>query len=98
MFPNKQKMQLFAEMIILCEPTISNIIRFMDGLGLATEMTANKLQQNAYYCRYDCDTMVNNVFVFGPDEKVLFKPLIIRGAGWMGPSLLILLTHKRKDR
>ncbi len=70
----------------------------MDGLGLATEMTANKLQQNAYYCRYDCDTMVNNVFVFGPDEKVLFKPLIIRGAGWMGPSLLILLTHKRKDR
>ncbi len=38
-FPDEQKMQLFAEMIRLREPTISNVIEFMDGLGLAMEMT-----------------------------------------------------------
>jgi hypothetical protein len=41
-FPDEQKMQQFAEMISLREPTISNIIGFMDGLGLATEMADKK--------------------------------------------------------
>jgi len=61
----------------------------MDGLGLATEKTDERIQQNAYYCGYDCDTMVNNILVFGLDGKVFFVPLIIRGAGPMGPSLLV---------
>ena len=69
-FPNEDKMQRFAEMISLREPTIANVIGFMDGLGLATEMTDERLEQNAYYCGYDCDTMINNVLVFGPDGKV----------------------------
>ncbi len=87
-FPDEQKMQLFAEMICLREPTISNVIGFMDGLGLATEMTDKRIQQNTYYCGYNCNTMINNVLVFGPDGKVFFVPLIIRGAGRMEPSLL----------
>jgi hypothetical protein len=65
-------MQQFVEMISIHEPTISNVIRFMDGLGLATEMTNERIQQNAYYCGYDCDTMVNNILVFGRDGKVFF--------------------------
>ena len=28
------------------------------------------IEQNSYYCGSDCDTMVNNVFVYGPDGKV----------------------------
>jgi hypothetical protein len=88
-FPDEQKMQQFAEMICIREPTISNVIGFMDKLGLATEMTDERIQQNAYYCGYDCDTMVNNVLVFGPDGKVFDVPLLLWGAGWMGPSLLI---------
>jgi hypothetical protein len=32
------------------EPMISNVIGFMDGLGLATEMTDERIEQNAYYC------------------------------------------------
>jgi hypothetical protein len=35
-FPNGEQMQRFAEMISLREPTIANVIGFMDGLGLAT--------------------------------------------------------------
>ena len=53
-FPDEQKMQQFAEMISIREPTISNVIGFMDGLGLATEMTDERIQQNACYCGYDC--------------------------------------------
>jgi len=59
-------------MISTREPTISNVIGFMDGWGLATEMTDERIEQNAYYCGYDCDTMVNNVLIFGPDRKVFF--------------------------
>jgi hypothetical protein len=68
-FPNEQKMRLYVNMVSLCEPTILNIIGFMDGLELATEMTSKKLPQNAYYCGYDCDIMINNILVFGPDGE-----------------------------
>ena len=39
-------MQQFAKMISIRELTISNVIRFTDGLGLATEMTKEGIQQN----------------------------------------------------
>jgi hypothetical protein len=42
-FPNEEKMRLFADMISLREPSISNVIGFIDGLGLAAEMTSKKL-------------------------------------------------------
>jgi len=69
-FLDEQKMPQFAEMISIREPTISSVIGFMDELGLAMEMTDKRIQQNAYYCGHDCDTMVKNVLVFGPDRKV----------------------------
>jgi hypothetical protein len=83
-------------MISLRKPTISNVIGFKDGLGLATEMTSKRIQQNAYYCGYDCDTMINNVLVFGPDGKVIFVQLIIQAAGWMGHSPLIFSRILRR--
>ena len=43
-FLDEKKMQQFAEMIIIREPTILNVIGFMDRLGLATEMTDKKNQ------------------------------------------------------
>ncbi len=112
-FPDGQKMQQFVEMISIREPTISNIIkfmdglgldtegtpkvrvvlyrelayvRFMDGLGLATEMTDERIEQNAYYCGYDCDTMVNTVLIFGPDGKVFFCAINYPGS-WSDGTL-----------
>jgi hypothetical protein len=49
-FPEKQKMHRFMEMTSIREPTISNAIGFMDRLGLATEMTDERIEQNVYYC------------------------------------------------
>jgi hypothetical protein len=96
-FPDKQKMQRFADMISLREPTILNILGFMDGLGLAMEMTSERIQQNAYYCGYDCDTMINNVLVFGPDGKVFFCAINYPGS-WLDETLTTRFFLHIKDR
>jgi hypothetical protein len=53
-FPNDEKMKRFAEQIQLREPSIDDVIGFMDGLSLATEYTSERMAQNAMYCGYDC--------------------------------------------
>ncbi len=92
-FPDERKMQQFAEMISLHEPTISNVIAFMDCLGLAMEMTGKRIQQNAYYCGYNCDTMVNNVLVFGPDGKVFFCAINYPGSWLDGTLTTCFFSH-----
>ncbi len=97
-FPDGQKMQLFVEMIRLRESTILNIIGFMDGLGLATEMTDERIQQNAYYCGYNCDTMVISILIFGPNGKAIFCAIVYPGS-WSDETLTtcFFLSHKRKN-
>jgi hypothetical protein len=95
-FPNVEKMQLFSDMISVREPTLNNVIGFMDGLGLTTECTDERIMQNVYYCGYDCDTMVNNILVFGPDGKEFFVPLIILGVGPMEHSLLVFSVTSQR--
>jgi hypothetical protein len=95
-FPNKQKMLLIADMISLREPTMSDVIGFLDGLGLATEMTSKRIQQNAYYCGYDCDTMVSKVLVFGPDGKVFFCDINYPGSWSDGTLTACFFTHIKK--
>jgi hypothetical protein len=95
-FPNAEKMQSYLDMIRAWEPMVTNVIGFMDSLGLTTECTDKRITQNVYYCGYDCDTMVNNVLVFGPEGKVFFVLLIILGVGPMEHSLLVFsVTSKR---
>jgi hypothetical protein len=71
-FPNVEKMQLSSDMISVQKPMVNNVIGFMDGLGLTTGCTDERITQKAYYCSYEGDTMVNNVLVFGPDGNVFF--------------------------
>jgi hypothetical protein len=86
MFPNEQKMQRFANMISFCELLILNVIGFMDGLGLAMEMTDKRIQQNAHYSGYECDTTINKILVFGPDAKVFFCAVNYLGS-WLDGTL-----------
>jgi hypothetical protein len=65
-------MHRYSDMISVREPNVSNNIGFMDGLGLQAECTDKRHTQNAYYCGYNCNTMVNNILVFRPDGKVFF--------------------------
>ncbi len=95
-FPNVEKMQLFLDMISVRVPTVNNVIGFMDGLGLTTECTDERITQNVYYCGYGCDTMVNNVLVFGPDGKVVFCPNNYPGSWANGTLTACFFSHITK--
>ncbi len=86
-FPNVEKMQLFSDMISVREPMVNNFIGYMDGLGLTTEYTEERVTQNAYYCVYYCDTMVNNVLVFGPPDGKVFFCAINYPESWANRTL-----------
>ena len=95
-FPNEARMRLYSDMVSAREPTVTNVIGFMDGLGLTTECTDERLTQNAYYCGYDCDTMVNNVLVFGPDGKVFFCAINYPGSWADGTLTSRFFNHIQK--
>ena len=85
-FPDAVKMREFVDMIQEREPLVSNIIGFMDGVSFPAECTDKRVEENSYYCGYDCDTMVNNVFAYGPDGKVFFAAINVPGS-WADGSL-----------
>jgi hypothetical protein len=49
---------------------MDNIIGFLDGLSLTSECSSEVIEQNAMYSGYHSDTMVSNIFAYGPDGKV----------------------------
>ncbi len=57
-FPNEARMSLYWDMVSAREPMVTNVIGFMDGLGLTAECTDERLTHNAYYCGYDYDTLL----------------------------------------
>ena len=85
-FPDQEKMQQFADMVQLRAPIVNDIIGFMDGVLIPAECTDKCVEQNAFYFGYDCDTMVNNVFTYGPDEKVFFAAINFPGS-WANGTL-----------
>ena len=68
------------------EPLVDDIIGFMDSVSFPSECTDECVEQNTYYCGYDCDTMVNNVFAYGPDGKVFLAAINFPGS-WADGSL-----------
>jgi hypothetical protein len=77
-------MREYAAMVQLREPLVDDIIGFMDGVSFPAECTM--------YCGYDCDTMVNNVFAYGPDGKVFFAAINFPGS-WADGSLTARFLH-----
>jgi hypothetical protein len=75
---------------------VTDILGFMDGLGLITKCIDERIMQNVYYCGCDCNTMVNNVLVFRPDGNVFVVPLIILGVGPMEHSLLVFSVASQR--
>ena len=79
-FPDAAKMREFVDMVQEREPLVSDIIGFMDGVSFPAECTDERVKQNVYYCGYDCDMMVKNVFAYGPDGKVFFVAINFPGS------------------
>ncbi len=97
-FPDEAKMIEFAAMIQQREPMVEDIISFMDGVLLPVQCTDKRISQNAMYCGYDCDEMVDNVFAYGPDGKVFLQPSTFRGAGWMVVDGSFFALHEEENR
>ena len=65
----------------------------MDGVSFALECTRDHIQQNAFYCGYKYNTMVNNVFTFGPDGKIFFYAINYTGSWADGILTPCFLPH-----
>jgi hypothetical protein len=96
-FPDNLKMREYADMIQAREPLADDVICFMDGVSFSAECTSERVQQNAFYCGYHCDTMVNNVFAFGPDGKFFFAAVNFPRS-WADGSLTARFLHQMKRR
>ncbi len=84
-------------MIQAREPLADDVIGFMDGVSFSRECTSKFVQQNTFYCGYNCDTMVNNVFAYGPTGKVSFSAVNFPGS-WADGSLTARFLHQMKRR
>jgi hypothetical protein len=69
----------------------------MDGVSIPAECTDERVEQNAFYCGYECDTMVNNIFAYGPDGKVFFAAVNFPGS-WADGALTARFLHIIKKR
>ncbi len=96
-FPDEAKMIEYAAMIQQREPMVDKIIGFMEGVLFPVQCTDKRLSQNAMYCGYDGNTVVNNVFAYGPDGKVFFAAVNFPGS-WAEGSLLAHFLHYMKRK
>jgi hypothetical protein len=83
-FPDEEKMENFACLINQSKPEVDDVISFMDGATLTSECTSEPIEQNAMHIDYHSDTMVNNIFAYGPNDKVFFILSTFQVAGMMG--------------
>lgn len=52
------------------EPTVNNIIGFLDGLCLSVECSESDSEQKKMYNGYKGDACCNNVFAFSSEGKI----------------------------
>jgi len=63
------------------------VIGFMDGVSLNCECTSEPVVQNSMYSGYHSDTMVNNLFAYAPDGRVIFCAINFPGS-WHDGSIM----------
>ena len=73
---------------------MDDVIGFMDGVSLTSECTSEPLVQNSMYSGYHSDTMVNNLFAYAPDGKVIFCAINFPGSWHYGYIRKKIGTYK----
>jgi hypothetical protein len=63
-------MENLAYIINQHEPEIDDVVGVTDGVALTSDCTSEPIEKNSMYSGYHSDTMVNNIFAYGPDGKV----------------------------
>ncbi len=90
--PFSQKMQQFAVLGNGRELTIDDFNGFIDDVSFPSECTSERITQNAFYCGYDCDTMIDNVFAYDPNRKIYFAAINFPGS-WGDDTLTARFLH-----
>jgi hypothetical protein len=96
-FPNGEKMREYVDMVRMREPMVDNIIDFTDGVSYPAECPNDCVKQNAMYCGYNRNTMVNNMFAYGPNGKVFFAAINFPQS-WADRSLKACFMRHMKSK
>lgn len=85
-------MERFANLIKNREPLVENIIGFADGMKVKVQCSECEEQQSLFFNDYDGDTVINNVFCFSPEGKVIFAAVNFPGS-WHDSQVAIDLAQ-----
>jgi len=72
---------------------VDDVIGFMDGVSLTSECTSEPVVQNSMYSGYHSDTMVNNLFAYAPDGRVIFCAINFPGSWHDGSIMANILPY-----
>jgi len=72
-FPTVEIMRIYADMIQDREPTVDDVIGFLDGVSIPIQCSDYPEEQAMFYNGYHCDTMINNIFLFAPNGKITYS-------------------------
>ena len=86
-------MAILAERVRLREPTVTNVIGFVDGVLLSVKCSESIEEQQENYNGYHHDTRCNNVFAFSSFGKIIFACINCPGS-WHDTAVLALLIRK----
>jgi hypothetical protein len=89
-------LEYYAQLIHQREPAVDDVIGFMYGVSLTSECTSEPVVQNSMYSEYHSDTMVNNLFAYGPDGRVIFCAINFPGSWHDGSITANVLPYLRK--
>lgn len=92
-FPNEAEKADFAAMINYREPTVDNVIGFVDGVSLSIECAEDEVSQSIAYNGYYHDTRCNNVFAFAPTGKIVFACINYPGS-WHDSQVAMKLVQQ----
>ena len=80
-------MEYYAQLIHEQEPVVDDVIGLMDGASPTSGCTLEPVVQNSMYSGYHNDTMVNNLFAYTPDGRVIFCAINFPGS-WHDGSIM----------
>jgi hypothetical protein len=74
-WPSPEEMARIAALVENREPTMTNIIGFLDGLHLFCQCNDDTTEQGQYYNGWQSDTCINNILVFAATGRIIFAAL-----------------------
>jgi hypothetical protein len=92
-FPDEATKAIYANMIHQREPSVNNVIGFVDGLRLAARCGDTDEAQSVDYSGYSRDTACNNVFAFAPNGKIVYACINAPGS-WHDSQVALPLIDK----